>query len=96
MCEEIKEKVIVSLTKEGYRREINEDGRIPVMKGFPKIHKENVKLRPVLDCRGNVFEPLEEKIKKVAEVIRGQKKKEMAVSLGIVLCMLFSVSDEAK
>lgn len=74
MCEEIKEKVIVSLTKEGYRREINEDGRIPVMKGFPKIHKENVKLRPVLDCRGNMFEPLEEKIKKVAEVIRGQQE----------------------
>jgi len=51
MCEEIKEKVRVSLTKEGYKNGINEEGRIPVMKGFPKIHKENVKLRPVLDCR---------------------------------------------
>jgi len=74
MCEEIKEKVRVSLTKEGYKNGINEEGRIPVMKGFPKIHKENVKLRPVLDCRGNMFEPLEEKIKKVAEVIRGQQE----------------------
>jgi len=43
-----------------------------VMKGFPKIYKEKVKLRAVLDCRSKMFEPLEEKIEKVAEVIRRQ------------------------
>jgi len=74
MCEEIKEKVVVSQTKEGYKSGINEEGRIPVMKGLPKIYEENVKLRPVLDCKGIMFEPLEEKIRKVAEVIRGQQE----------------------
>jgi len=63
--------------KRGFKKFIDEEGRLPKMKGFPKIHKKEVKLRPVLGCRGNMLQRLEKKIERIAEAIReGKKVKE--------------------
>jgi hypothetical protein len=77
--ENIKMKVIEECKKKGFKKWIREKGRIPVMKGFPKIHKKVLKLRPVLDCKDNFMEGIENKIKTIAEVLR-----EMQVSKRVV------------
>ena len=68
--------------RQGFKKFVSEVGRVPKMKGFPKIHKKEVKLRPVLDCRGNMLEGLEKKIKRIAEKIREVQDSRRVLNSG--------------
>lgn len=107
MKEGLVEKVTEEARKKGMKRWVNAQGRVPVMKGFPKIHKEEIKLRPVMDCRSNYWEPIEGQLKLVCESIReGQESSRVrntegarevlrSVKLGGQKTILFSLDVKA-
>jgi hypothetical protein len=78
--ENIKKQIMEEGKKKGFSKLLDEQGKLPRMKGFPKIHKEEVKLRPVLDCRGNIMELLEKKIKRIAESLKEEQESRSVVN----------------
>ena len=44
------------------------------MRGFPKIHKEPIGIRPVVNSKGTILEKLEEEMAKVFAIINNRLK----------------------
>ena len=73
-----------NLTDSQYRQLNQHHSKLPHMYGLPKIHKDNVPLRPIVSCRGSACHPLSQFLVKTIRPLSGKSASHVKNSTHFV------------
>ena len=58
------------------KKYVNKEGNIPKMKGFPKTHKKEIGMRPIVNGKGTILEELEAEMAKVIKILESRQENK--------------------